>query len=84
MRISWRVLPIVFGLFFVGPVSCDEEDDSSGEEMLEDGEGCYDEEDDSVTAPGDPKECECQTGPDAEKICLASGEFTVCLCDGGW
>lgn len=78
-------MSLALGLLFVGAISCAEEDDESGDEAaLEDGEGCFDEEDESFTPAGEGKACECSTGADAEKICLTSGEFTACLCDGGW
>ena len=42
---------LVLGLFFVGAISCAEEDESGDEAALEDGEGCFDEEDESFTPP---------------------------------
>ena len=84
MRGSARVFPLVIGLLLGGSLSCDEEEDADDTSSVDEGDPCYDEADESFTPPGESKVCDCPGGDDAEKICLSTGEFTECFCEGGW
>ena len=84
MRRCVRVLPLALSVLLGGSVSCDEEDSGDETSDVDRGESCYEEADDSLTPPGESKACDCPGGDTAEKICLSSGEFTQCFCEGGW
>jgi len=85
MRVLPRAFPLFLALTLGGALSCDEEEDSGDESgSVDRGEPCVDEEDNTETPPGESKVCDCPGGDDAEKICLSTGEFTECFCEGGW